>query len=235
MESLLQYACEEGIATLVMDDGKANVMSVAMLGALNVALDRAEQEARVVVLQGRAGMFSGGFDLAAFKRGGPEVLEMLEGGARLSERLLSYPLPVIAACTGHAIAMGAFLLLSTDLRIGLAEGARFQANEVRIGMTVPHFALEVCRLRLAPNQLHSAAVLGMPFSPVQALAAGFLDELVAAEDLAATVQRHAEDLLTLNAEAFVATKRRLRAGAMAAMAQALVADGAAWRAEGIGH
>lgn len=235
MDTLLQYSCEEGIATLVMDDGKANVMSVAMLGALNAALDKAEQEARVVVLQGRPGMFSGGFDLAAFKRGGPEVLEMLEGGARLSERLLGYPLPVIAACTGHAIAMGVFLLLSADLRIGLAEGARFQANEVRIGMIVPYFALEVCRQRLAPNQLHSATVLGMPFFSAQALAAGFLDEIVAAEALTATVQRHAADLLTLNGEAFVATKRRLRAGALAAMAEAVLADGVAWRAMGIGH
>jgi enoyl-CoA hydratase len=96
MDTVLQYSCEAGIATLQMDDGKANVISVAMLGALNAALDKAEQEARVVLLQGRPGMFSGGFDLAAFKRGGPEVLEMLEGGARLSERLLAYPLTVIA-------------------------------------------------------------------------------------------------------------------------------------------
>jgi enoyl-CoA hydratase len=131
--------------------------------------------------------------------------------------------------------MGAFLLLSTDLRIGLADGARFQVNEVRIGMTVPHFALEVCRQRLAPNQLHSAAALGMPFSPVQALAAGFLDEIVAGEDLAATVQRHAQDLLSLNPEAFTITKRRLRAEALAAMTNAIVADGADWRASGLGH
>ncbi len=229
MDSLLTYTCEEGVATLAMDDGKANVMSVAMLGALNAGLDRAEQEARLVVLQGRAGMFSGGFDLAVFKRGGAEVQEMLEGGARLSERLLGYPLPVIAACSGHAIAMGAFLLLSADLRIGLAAGARFQVNEVRIGMTVPHFALEVCRQRLTPAQLHNAAVLGVPFNPQKALAAGFLDELVTTEELAATVKRHAADLLSLNAEAFAATKRRLRATTLANMAEAIKADMLDWQ------
>ena len=228
MDSLLTYTCEAGVATLLMDDGKANVLSMAMLGALNAGLDRAEQEARVVVVQGRPGMFSGGFDLAVFKRGGQELREMLEGGARLSERLLGYPLPVIAACTGHAIAMGAFLLLSADLRIGLSAGARFQANEVRIGLTVPHFALEVCRQRLAPSQMFNVAVLGLPFNPQKALAAGFLDELASPEELAATVQRHTADLLGLNAEAFTATKQRLRATALANMAVAIEADRIDW-------
>ena len=145
MQSLVRYELRDDVATLWMDDGKANVMSVAMLAALNEALDRAEKQAKVVVLYGREGSFSGGFDLSVFKRGGPEVLTMLEAGMRLCARLVEYPLPVIAACTGHAVALGAFLLLSCDLRIGVNAGARFHINEVRNGMTLPHLTLEIGR------------------------------------------------------------------------------------------
>src|SRR5215212_5979254 len=109
-----------------MDDGKANVMSLPMLQALNGALDRAQADSATVVLTGRSGMFSGGFDLAVFKTDPQALLAMLEAGARMAERVLSFPLPVVAACTGHAIAMGAFLLLSADVRIGVDVGARIQ-------------------------------------------------------------------------------------------------------------
>jgi len=235
MNILVGYSLDNHVATLTMDDGKANVMNVAMLAALNEALDRAEQEARVVVLRGRDNTFSGGFDLAAFKRGGPEVLVMLEAGARLCERLLAYPLPVVAACTGHAVAMGAFLLLSTDLRIGVDGGARFMINEVRVGMSVPHFAFEVCRQRLAPAQLHTATTLGLTLTPAAALAAGFVDELAPAYTMSETVRRHCADLLTLETAAFTATKRRRNAAAIAAMATAIGADLADWQAAGIGQ
>ena len=103
MNTLVRYELNNDVATLRMDDGKANVMSIAMLTALNEALDRAEQEAKVVVLYGREGSFSGGFDLGVFKRGGTEVTTMLEAGLRLCARLVEYPLPVIAACTGLAM------------------------------------------------------------------------------------------------------------------------------------
>lgn len=234
MNPLVRYEFADGVATLSMDDGKANVMSVAMLAELNDALDRAEKEAKVVVVRGRGGVFSGGFDLAAFKRGGPEVLTMLEAGMRLCICLQGYPLPVVAACTGHAIAMGAFLLLSTDLRIGVDVGARFQISEVRIGMTVPHMALEVCRQRLAPAQLHTATTLGLPFAPSTALAAGFLDEIVPAYALNETVRRHCADLLTLDTASFAATKRRLNEQAIEAMNMAIRADLAEWQSSGIG-
>jgi enoyl-CoA hydratase len=143
--SPLTYALEDGIATIALDDGKANVMSVAMLRALDAALDRAAADKAVVVLRGRTGMFSAGFDLAVFKRDPQELFEMLSAGAAITERLLSFPHPVVAVCTGHAIAMGAFLLLSTDLRIGAHPDAKIQVNEVQIGLTLPEFAIEVCR------------------------------------------------------------------------------------------
>jgi len=230
MNTLVSYDLNNDVATLRMDDGKANVMSIAMLSALNEALDRAEQEAKVVVLYGRAGSFSGGFDLAVFKRGGPDVQTMLEAGMRLCARLVNYPLPVIAACTGHAVALGAFLLLSCDLRVGVDVGARFQISEVRIGMVLPRLTLELCRRKLAPAQMHAATTLGIAFTPASALAAGFVDELVPAYAMQEAVQRHCADLLTLNSKAFAMNKRRINAQCVERMAAAIEADIAEWRA-----
>ena len=230
MDNLIRYELADGIATLTMDDGKANVMSVAMLRKLNEALDRAGLDQAVVVLGGRAGMFSGGFDLGAFKRSPAELCEMLEAGARLTHRLLSFPRPVLAVCTGHAIAMGAFLLLSADVRIGVDQGARIQVNEVQIGLTLPRFAIEVCRQRLAPAHLHEAAVTAEPCTPQQAVVAGFLDAVAPTDTLAAVARERATRLTTLNAEAFTATKQRLRGETLARLSEAIRDDVADWSA-----
>jgi enoyl-CoA hydratase len=234
MNTLVRYELNNGVATLRMDDGKANVMSIAMLTALNEALDRAEQEAKVVVLYGREGSFSGGFDLGAFKRGGAEVTTMLEAGLRLCARLVEYPLPVIAACTGHAVALGAILLLACDLRIGVDVGARFQLSEVRIGIVIPRLALEVCRGKLVPAQFHAATTLGIPYTPASALAAGFVDELVPSYAMHEAIQRHCADLLTVNAQSFARNKRRINTQVVEAMSSAIEADVAEWKAQAIG-
>ncbi|WP_158238045.1 crotonase/enoyl-CoA hydratase family protein [Limnohabitans sp. 15K] len=234
MNTLVRYDLNNGVATLRMDDGKANVMNIAMLAALNGALDRAEQEAKVVVLSGRDGSFSGGFDLGVFKRGGPDVQTMLEEGMRLCARLVDYPLPVIAACTGHAVALGAILLLSCDLRVGVDVGARFQINEVRLGMVLPRLTVEVCLRKLAPAQMHTATTLGMPFTPASALLAGFVDELVPAYAMQEAVQRHCADLLALDSKSFAMNKHRINAQVMEAMAVAMKADMAEWNAAHMG-
>jgi enoyl-CoA hydratase len=228
MESLLTYELDGGIATVTLDDGKANVMSVAMMQSLNDAIDRAQADGAALLLRGRPGMFSGGFDLAVFKRDRAEQLQMLEMGARLTERLLAHPLPVVAACTGHAIAMGVFLLLSADVRIGVDQGARIQINETAIGLVLPHFAIEVARQRLSPAHLTLAAITAEPYTPAQALAAGFLDEIVPADALAGAARERTARLLKLDAEAFTATKLRLRRGMLDALRAAIDADVAGW-------
>ncbi len=228
MESLIKYELCGGVATIAMDDGKANVMGRRMLQAINAALDRAQAEQAAVVLTGRSGVFSGGFDLAVFKTDQQELIRMLEAGALLTERLLSFPRPVLAACTGHAIAMGAFLLLSADVRIGADQDARIQVNEVEIGLTLPRFAIEICRQRLSPAHLNRAAVTAEPYSVHQAVLAGFLDEIVPAESLQAIVHSRAARLAKLHAASFAATKLRLRQQTLEALRAAIRDDVADW-------
>ena len=224
----LTYALEDGIATIAIDDGKANVMSVSMLRALDAALDKAAADKAVVVIRGRTGMFSAGFDLTVFKRDPQELFEMLRAGAAITERLLSFPYPVVAVCTGHAIAMGAFLLLSTDLRIGASDDAKIQVNEVQIGLTLPHFAIEVCRQRLSPAHFNLATITATPYNPHQAVVAGFLDEVVPAESLAAVLKSRTDHLRKLDAESFTATKLRLRDPALTLLRDAIKRDVEGW-------
>ena len=230
MNSLVHYDLKDKIAIITMDDGKANVMSTRMLRELNAALDRAQADKAVVVLTGRDRMFSGGFDLAVFKRDTEELIQMLEAGAVLTERLLSFPFPVVAACTGHAVAMGAFLLLCADVRICVADqDVRIQVNEVLIGLTVPRFALEVCRQRLSPSHLHHAVMTAEPYSPQDALVAGFIDVIASPESLVETALSRAASLQTLDAESFAATKLRLRRNDLAALKEAIREDIADWK------
>src|SRR5579863_1362366 len=195
-----------------MDDGKVNALSPSMLEQLDAALDRAESDEAVVALTGRVGIFSGGFDLGVLRQGGPEALGMLRKGFTLAERLLSFPTPVVIACSGHAIAMGSFLVLSGDYRIGVTGPVRITANEVAIGLTMPHAAIAICRQRLTPAQFNRAVVLADVFSPEEAVGAGFLDDVVAPSQLEETISSVAERLGALDGVAHRATKLRVRAG-----------------------
>ncbi|MBI5104414.1 MAG: crotonase/enoyl-CoA hydratase family protein [Solirubrobacterales bacterium] len=205
MADLTSYALDGGIATITMDDGKVNALSVDLLGSISHAFDRAAADEAVVVLTGRASTFSAGFDLRA-----QDWQAMVGAGGRLAEKLLSHPHPVVAACNGNAIAMGAFLLLSADLRIGVAGEHKLGLNEVAIGMTLPWFGIELARHRLARPWFDRCTITGALLDPEQAREAGFLDTLVAPEELAAAAQSAAHDLLRVDRKAHAATKLRVR-------------------------
>jgi enoyl-CoA hydratase len=210
MSTLVDYQLADGVATLRMDDGKVNVMSLAMQSAVNEAFDRATADKAVVVLAGRDGVFSAGFDLVTLRGGGPDALQMLRGGFELALRVLSHPYPVVTAATGHAIAMGCFLLTSGDYRIGANGAYRFTANEVAIGLTLPYSAITILRSRLTPAALHRAAALAEVFTPENAVEAGMLDRVVEPESVVAEAQQLAKAMTQLNLAAHTATKLRAR-------------------------
>jgi enoyl-CoA hydratase len=227
MSELVTYAEAEGIATIAMDDGKANAYSLEMLSALHSALDRAEAEEAMVVLRGRPGRFSAGFDLKVFQKQPARIGEMVESGARLSERLLSFPRPVLAACTGHAVAAGAFTLLSADSRIGVDGSFQIGLNEVAIGLTVPLFVVELARRRLTPAAFDQSIVSAAMYTPSEAAAAGYLDQVVSEADFEDAVAAEASRLAALPAEAHKATKERARGNDLNLIRQAIETELAA--------
>jgi enoyl-CoA hydratase len=208
---LVTYAAADGVATITLDDGKANAMSPAMLGALGEALDQAEHDDAVVVLRGRPGIFSAGYDLGVFQSGdGAALVGMLRAGGGTVQRLVDFPRPVLAVCTGHAMAQGAFTLLAADVRIGVGGDFRFGMNEVAIGLVVPDYAVEVCRHRMSPTAFDLALGTGQLVGPEQAREWGILDLVVAPDELDVVVAEEARRLTTLVPEAHVGTKRRVR-------------------------
>jgi enoyl-CoA hydratase len=211
MADLVTYDREGAVSTVTMDDGKVNVFSFDMLRALHEAFDEAERDETVVLLQGRPGYFSAGFDLKVLRDASAEdTRELLRLGATLAERILSFPAPVAVACTGHAFPAGAFLLMAADERLGAAGPFKLGLNEVRIGLTLPWFAVVLARHRLTPPAFDHATVTGTMFDPEEAVAAGLLDTVVAAEQLDGAARAAATDLASLDRRAHAGTKRRAR-------------------------
>src|SRR5262245_13204546 len=224
MTDIVSYEFSNGVTTIAMNEGKVNCLSPMMLSALNAAFHRAESDKGVVVLAGREGKFSAGFDLTVFERGGDELIGMLRAGSRLAERMLSFPTPVVIACTGHALAMGAFLLLSGDVRIGGDGPFKIGLNEVAIGMTVPYFGIEIARQRLAPAHFNRALLTAEIYSPEGAVAAGFLDRVVPTADVVSAARETAVAFTRLDMTAHRGTKQRARGPALAAIKAAMIAD-----------
>ncbi len=227
MARLVTYAFEDSVAWITMDDGKVNALSPSMFAELDAGFDRAESdEAAVVVWCGRPGIFSAGFDLTVLRGGGEDAVPMLQSGFKLAERILSFPTPVVVACPGHAIAMGVFLVLSADYRIGVRGPFRFTANEVAIGLTMPRAAVELCRQRLAPAAFNRAVMLAEVFAPEDALSAGFLDRVVDPTDLEDTARDVARLLCGLDRLAHRLTKERARARLLEDLRAGISADNA---------
>lgn len=217
---------DKQLAIVVLDDGKANAFSMDLIGALNAALDEVEADdaLRALVITGRDGRFSAGFDLSVMGRGGDAVRELVGAGARLALRLYGYPKPVVIACSGHAMAMGAILLFSADWRTGANGDFRIGMNEVQIGMTLPHFAAELARDRLSPRYYTRAVTGAEVFTPGAAVDAGYLDEVVDPLSVLDFACVQADRLAGLNPRAFAATKRRTREDTIKRIEDSLAGD-----------
>lgn len=210
----VQYNLQDSVATIRIDDGKRNALSPQVLREIYQALDQAESDRAAVILTGRESVFSAGFDLHVMKRGGMNALRMLRAGYGLTARVMTYPYPVIAACNGHSLAMGAFLMLSADYVIGSRGDFKIAANEVAIGLTMPRVAAATLRHRLTPAAFQRAVTLSEFFDVEAALSAGFFDVLVDPNDLMTVAESRAADFLKLDLHAHATSKRRIRAATL---------------------
>jgi enoyl-CoA hydratase len=224
MSGPLNTAFENDIAILTMDDGRANALGHAMIGALNAALDEAEGKAKAVLIAGREKRFCAGFDLDVMGSGPENVRKLVTAGAELLLKLYEYPLPVIMACTGHSLAAGGLLLLAGDTRIGTEGDFRIGLPEVAIGMTMPVFGIELARDRIARNRFSEAVTQARIYGPSEAAAVGYLDEVVPAAALMETAKARAAALAALQQPAFANTKRKERQATIALIRSTLTAD-----------
>ena len=221
---LIDFTINEKIAVITLKNGKVNAISPQVITEINSALDQAETAGAVVIITGQQGIFSGGYDLKTMRESSASAVALVTAGSTLTRRLLSFPFPIIGACSGHAIAKGAFLLLSCDYRIGSKGAFKIGLNEVAIGMTMHQAGIELARNRVPINYLTRAVINAEMFSPETAVMAGFLDTIVEPEQLMETAMAAAKQLLTLNMTAHCGTKLRERKEILSALDAAIEID-----------
>ncbi|ARS49086.1 crotonase/enoyl-CoA hydratase family protein [Ectopseudomonas hydrolytica] len=224
MSDLISYQLEDGIATLTLSNGKVNAISPDVIAAFNAALDRAEQDRAIVVITGQPGILSGGYDLKVMTSGPQNAINLVAAGSTLARRMLAHPYPIIVACPGHAVAKGAFILLSADYRIGVEGPFNIGLNEVQIGMTMHHVGIELARDRLRKSAFHRSVINGEMFDPAGAVDAGFLDKIVPAEQLLATAQAVAQQMKKINMTAHKNTKLKVRKALLETLDAAIEMD-----------
>ena len=209
-DSPVHYTHTNGVAVIQMDDGKANALSYSMLDALTAALDRAESEANAVILTGRPGRFCAGFDLKTMSASPESAVQLLTRGSEVMMRLYGFSLPVVVACSGHAIAGGVLLNNCGDVRIGIEGDFRLGLNEVAIKMPLPILAIEIARARLSPAALTEATLGARLFTSAEAVTAGYLDQIVPPDQLMDSAFAVAEAWGAYDRHAFHESKKRLR-------------------------
>lgn len=224
MTELVSCHIENQVATITIQNGKVNAISHQVVDELNRSLDQAEQAKAVVVLTGQAGIFSGGYDLKVMKESMSSAMALVEKGTTLTRRMLAFPYPVLVACSGHAIAKGAFLLLAADYRIGVDGAFKIGLNEVAIGMTMHHGGVELARGRLAPVFFNRSVILAEMVSPKEAVSAGFLDKVVSEDSFSATVQAIASAMTKLDMKAHHQTKLKARAELLKVLDESIEKD-----------
>ncbi len=209
-ESPVSLTHDGNVAVIRIDDGKANALGHTAMDGINAALDDAA-DARAVVLLGREGKFSAGFDLGEIKKGPDAAQAIVRKGAELCMRLYGFPAPVLAGSDGHALAAGAVVLMSCDIRIASDTPGRVGLPETTIGMPLPVFATELARDRLSRRHFTAATLLGTTYSPEDAVDVGFVDRVVPAADLESTILEvaaaHAE---ALSPSGFATTRINVR-------------------------
>lgn len=210
MSEYVDYKVADGIATLTMNDGKANAFGVGMTTALSEGLDRAADEADVAVIVGKPGLFCAGFDLKVINGPKDGVRAMVEAGGELLMKAYMHPQPLIMGCTGHAVAAGALLLCTADYRIGVTGDFKIGLNETSIGLGLPTFGIELARDRLDNRQLNNATMGAQLYSPDAAAEVGYLDEAVSPDTFEDAIAARAEYLKTLDRASYAQVKQRLR-------------------------
>lgn len=225
MSELVSYQLQDGIATLTLSNGKVNAVSPDVIDAFNRALDQAAQDKAVVIITGQPGILSGGYDLKEMMKGPQNALDLVAKGSTLARRMLSHPYPIIVACSGHAVAKGAFILLSADYRVGIDGPFNIGLNEVQIGMTMHHVGIELARDRLTKAVFQRSVINGEMFNPQGAREAGFLDAVVASpEELMPAALAMAQQLKKINMTAHTKTKLKVRKALLETLDNAIEVD-----------
>ena len=224
MNEFVTYQSKENHVLITIHNGKANAISHEVVDGINAGLDKALAENKIVILTGQSGIFSAGFDLKVMTKSSESAKELVTKGSQLSLRMLSFSKPIIVACSGHAIAKGAFLLLSADYRIGVEGDFKIGLNEVMIGMTMHNAGIAIAKFRLSENYLNRSVNNAEIYNPKSAIDAGFLDIIVPESHLLITAEKVAAMFSKLHPKAHAETKLKIRKEHLEHLEKAITLD-----------
>lgn len=206
MSDLLSYTLSDDVATLCLDDGKANAFSNAMFDAVNAAMDQADAEAKIIVLRGKDGIFSAGYNLKELMLGGETAVNLVRRGSEFAVRMMETPKPIICVGDGHIVALGAFIFLAADYRIGKSGAFQVGLPETAKGLPMHNFGRELAMPRLNRRYFSRAFINGEMFTPDQAVDVGYVDEAV--EDVDAAIDKAVSFFKSVSLPAFAINKPR---------------------------
>jgi enoyl-CoA hydratase len=210
VEKLATLIIENDISIITLDDGKANVFSPKMIQDINDCLDQVPTQNGALIITGRDGMFSAGFDLKIISAGEMSAItEMTTNGFKLLSRIFSFPRPVLGACSGHGIALGTFLLCCCDYRIGVKGEFMIGANEMRTNMVIPTPILELIKFRVSNSHKYRAILGAEMYSIEGGIEAGLIDEIVDPENLMEASMHKIKDLSSMGHPSYTLTKELL--------------------------
>lgn len=222
-----ERVADGSVLLITMDDGKANALSMSMIADIGAALAEAEADDAVVaaVLAGRDGRFSGGFDLGVMQAGDMgAIIGLVASGGELVRTIYGGGVPVVAACTGHALAAGALMLLGSDVRVGAEGPFKIGLNEVAIGMTLPDWAHTIAFERLSKRHIQRAIANARITDPTGAVDVGFLDRVVASDKVVETAIEEAAAMSSLDQGAYRRTMQGFRKPTLETMDSQIAAD-----------
>jgi len=218
---------DDGVLVCHIDDGKANALSKDIIAAVLTALDEAETDESIssFVVHGREGKFSAGFDLTVMRAGDLAAMsDLVSDGGELVRRLYGASVPVVAACTGHALAAGALVLLGCDVRVGADIDCKIGLNEVAIGMVLPDWAFTIALARLSNRHVQRSVATARITNAADAVDVGYLDEVVPVEEVLGVAVARAAEFAALHPGAYRGTVAKLRGEVVATMADEIAAD-----------
>ena len=166
----------DNVATITMNDGKANVLNKEFFDQFQAILAELEADDSVtaVILTGQAKFFSAGLDLKTLPAmSKAELMPILKQFSDLTLDLFGFPKPVVAAVNGHALAGGCVLLLCCDRRLVVDQGAKIGLNEIAIGLALPAFVSELAVFALGPHGVQEAVMEATVYEPSGAVAVGY--------------------------------------------------------------
>ena len=215
MSAPVDFAADGAIGRITLRrPDKLNALSRAVLEDLTAAAAWFDErpEVKVVVVAGEGRAFSAGFDLQdpRWAELGPPERSTIVGRA-MAEAVAGMQAVTIGAVQGHCIGGGVVLAAACDLRVAAA-GARFRIPEVDLGIPLYWHGITLLRRELGPARTKELVMTGRPFDAAEALAIGFVNQVVPDDELGATVDALAAGLAAKPGIVLRATKAQVDHG-----------------------